>query len=157
MTNPYRFIGIERLPDGRLRTAKVDRETLPSLLRARTALAFLHKHDRLEAVEDVELHARHRMCIYSPIDFPDEKLDAQVEIYLTELSKANKNVVGGLLIHQDITAGWTDQAFTMVLHEDLEVGQMQPSFIPSMQWLNDHSGVRRILTGLFLPETTNAA
>jgi hypothetical protein len=150
--NSYKYIPIFEHVIGNPRIKRMDHPELPSMLRARTALAFLHHHN-LFASKKFEMpeassfkEINDDFNIWYPKSMSEEALNGWQQMYYPHFERElEADEVGGLLIAVDPTASFADQSFTVVLFDELKPHDMRQAFEPSMRWLNDRKSNLRVL------------
>lgn len=137
-------IHIRRDVQHRLKFAKVASASVPSFLRTRTVLAFLHHHDLLTVTNRC---SEDRYYMWAPKAFSVEDRGRwwhEWEDYLQDDCHLSE---GGIFVLHDTTAGWTDQCPVIILKNEYQPQDLLAAFEPSLRWLNDRSGIKRVLEG----------
>lgn len=157
MNTGYKYVPIFEHTVGAPKISRMSHEELPSMLRARTALAFLHHH-KLFMSSPLKLAKTSKFAdinndfqIWHPKAMTAETLNGWQQMYLPYFERElATDEVGGLLIAESSTANFADQSFTMVLWEDLLPEDLKQAFEPSMRWLNDRKSNLRVLENMWL-------
>lgn len=132
-------------------TQVLNKDILPSVLRNRTTLAYLHYKKLLASAQFVE---GYRIWAYAGT--ATRELEEWKHIFATEMVGGFAHPLGkpgGLLALRDPIAPMHMQCPAFILRDDLHPSDLEDALSASMRWLNDRPSVLRTLQSIW-PERT---